>query len=364
MSRKIILFSISVLFCFVSFSQEKKNITFYDFSAKYGMVIESPRADSTLERENLTGFVFSYGVQTTGVNYWEEFFNYPKYGLRFSYTHYYEDFLGEGLSLYAFLQAPFYRTQKFSFDYSFGIGFGYHSKRFDATTNPANDYLSTHINANIDLSISLEYQIARQFDVFAGLNFSHFSNGATNMPNLGINGISTFLGLRYYDREKDVRLYHRDVEKPTFLKNEVYTFVAPSFMKYRPHGKKNFFGSTLEFGYRRQFHPCMKWGAGIDFFYAGYEKYHTGKEKYSEWNNLSQALFASYELMFGDVSLHVGLGVCTLYSGKPKGIIYERAGVFYNFGNNFKQFIGASIKAYGGVADYIEWTYGFKIKSW
>ena len=363
MRKALYILGIHLVLCCSTVGAQERNIYFYEVSPKFGKVIPSPRSDGVILNEALMGGVVGFGVQTTGRSYWEEFFNYPKYGLRLGYTDYFDDIFGKGLSLHLFMQGAFFRTNKFSFDYSLGLGFGGHTKRYHLEKNPHNDYISTYLTACIDLSLVVEYRIASNTGVFLGGNFSHFSNGATSMPNLGINGLSVFGGVRYYDRKNDFRDFRKEIEKPRFLKNEIYTFVSPSFMSYRRHGNKSFFGSTFELGYRRQFHPCMKWGAGVDVFYAGYEKYEIDESIRSNWDNLSQAVFGSFELLFGDMSLHVALGVCTYYSAKPKGIIYERAGIYYNFGKNFKQFAGASIKAYAGVADYIEWTYGFKIKS-
>ena len=362
MNRVFFIFILLLSVSTVSFAQER-NIYFYDISPKFGKVIPSPRSDGNISNAALAGGVIGFGVQTTGRNYWEEFFNYPKYGLRLGYTDYADKIFGKGISLHLFMQGAFFRANKFSLDYSLGLGFGWHSKHYHLKKNPNNDYMSTSLSACIDLAIVAEYMITPQIGTFLGGNFSHFSNGATHMPNLGINGLSAFGGIRYYDRKNDHREFRNEIEKPRFLKNEIYTFIAPSFMSYRKWGNKSFFGSTFEVGYRRQFHPCMKWGAGVDIFYAGYEKYEIDESVRSNWDNVSQAVFGSFELLFGDMSFHVALGVCTYYSAKPKGIIYERAGIYYNFGKNFKQFAGASIKAYGGVADYIEWTYGFKIKS-
>ena len=38
--------------------------------------------------------------------------------------------------------------------------------------------------------------------------------------------------------------------------------------------------------------------------------------------------------------------------------VYERLGVYYNFGNNYA---GIGINAHGGQAEFIEWSYGRRI---
>ncbi len=364
MRKKFILFCICSFFIIESTVAKPDGIFFQEFYPKYGALIQSPRSESTISSKNFLGGVYGIGYQTVGNNSWETFFKHPRYGFRLGFTNYFDsEVFGQSISLNTFIQAPFFRINKFSFEYSMGLGIGLHSKKYNLEKNLHNDYVSTNLTANIDLSLIQSYELSPKIDVFVGENFSHYSNGAVHLPNLGINGVSVFAGMRYYQNSRKSHVKDDLKDKTVALKNEVYTFYAPGFLQYKIDNiPENFFASTLEFGYKRRFHPCMKWGAGIDIIYTGYEMYEN-PDNLSYKNNFSQSIFGSFDLLLGDISLQAALGYYTYYSAKPRGRIYERIGVFYNFGDKFKQFTGVSIKASMGRADYIEWTYGFRIKT-
>lgn len=341
-----------------------KRIT--EFYPRFGTLMERPHETPVMWNTMSYGFTVGFGRQSAGEEYWHEYFGYPRYGFRINYNHYDKKMYGDNIALYPYIQAPFFRSGRFSLDYSLGLGLAYHLETFDKIKNPDNVYIGSSLTAVIDLTVVADYQISDYFGLFAGIGFSHYSNGATTYPNKGLNGLTMLAGVRYQERRIN-KVTWRGFVPEVEQKNEIYTFFAPSFIirndgeDARWEGNKTFFCSTLEFGYKRRFHPCFKWGAGFDIVYTGNEKYDIAKHHRSNWNNLSLLAFASIEVFFGNISLNVAAGAYPLYSAKGRGNICERAGVFYHFGKDREQFTGISIKASKGSADYIEWTYGVRL---
>lgn len=336
-----------------------------EFYPRIGTLMERPNETPVMWKTMSYGFTAGLGFQTAGEEYWHEYFGYPRYGLRLNYNHYDNKIYGDNIALYPYLQAPLVRSGAFSLDYSIGFGVAYHTDKFDPVKNPENVYIGSSFTAVIDLEVVADFQVSDHFGLFTGIGFSHYSNGAMSYPNKGLNAFTAMAGIRYQPRRIEWRAWTGGI--PVIeRKNEIYTFFAPSFIvrnsdEGKWDGNKTFFCSTLELGYKRQFHPCFKWGAGVDMVYTGNEKYDVASGRRTNWNNLSLLAFGSLEIFFGRVSLNVAAGAYPFYSAKGRGNICERVGVFYHFGRNDEQFAGLSIKATKGSADYIEWTYGVRL---
>lgn len=338
----------------------------FEFFPRVGTIVERPEGGSVMWKTMSYGFTVGHGRQTAGDKYWHYYFGYPQYGFRLNYNNYSSKIYGDNIALFPYIQGPVLCSGNFSLEYSLGFGLAWHLNTWDPIRNPENRYVSSPLTAVIDMTFTTNFKISDYFDLFGGVGFSHYSNGATGYPNRGLNGFTALMGIRYYKGRVQRKDWH-GITPVIEQKNEIYAQIAPSFIikrdevRQRWEGNKTFFCSTLGVGYKRQFHPCFKWGGGLDIVYMGNEKYDIAPFHRSNRNNLSLLTYASFEVLFGDVSLNAALGAYPLYSSKGRGNICERVGVFYHFGRDNNQFAGVSIKATKGSADYIEWTYGVRL---
>ena len=93
--------------------------------------------------------------------------------------------LGSPVSVYAFQGsriARLSRTLSLDYEWNFGASFGW--KKHDAFTN-----------AYINLGFLLNWQLAPRWNLTAGLDLTHFSNGNTHYPNSGVNLIGARIGV-------------------------------------------------------------------------------------------------------------------------------------------------------------------------
>ncbi|MDO4164068.1 MAG: acyloxyacyl hydrolase [Bacteroides sp.] len=127
-------------------------------------------------------------------------------GIGISYNHFpTSNELGHPVNIYVFQGSRIKQlTSKLSLDYewNFGVSFGwkkYDSNNFQYTilygAPGYNDVVGSKINAYINLGLLLNWQIAPQWNLTAGLDFSHYSNGNTNYPNKGVNPIGGRIGI-------------------------------------------------------------------------------------------------------------------------------------------------------------------------
>ena len=151
-----------------------------------------------------TGLDLRIGFQTTGLFDWEQLLNYPQFGFGFS-TFFYgnrevENLVGQPSGVYAFLDLPFHRSRngKFYATFDLAAGFAYDLNAYDPITNPYNDAVGSKILFYFDFDFAGNHKISQRMDLNYGLHLTHFSNGRTRTPNLGVNMLGLDLGLRYY----------------------------------------------------------------------------------------------------------------------------------------------------------------------
>jgi len=104
--------------------------------------------------------------------------------------------IGRPVAIYLFQGAPFAhlgQDMTFGYEWNFGASFGW--KKYDAETNPFNDVVGSYINAYIDLGLTFHWQFSSNWNLVAGIDITHYSNGNTNYPNYGVNLVGGKLGI-------------------------------------------------------------------------------------------------------------------------------------------------------------------------
>lgn len=113
--------------------------------------------------------------------------------------HEFNRWLSNPISVYLFYGAPiinFSRRVSLNYEWNLGMAFGWNA--YDEETNPENKVIGSKVTAYIDVDMYLRWMMSRYLDFNAGLSLSHFSNGNTTYPNLGLNTCGIRLGLAYY----------------------------------------------------------------------------------------------------------------------------------------------------------------------
>lgn len=109
--------------------------------------------------------------------------------------------LGEPVSLYVFQGMPlkhFSERLWLGYEWRFGAAFGWRDRNGDyhnlGLTNAA---ITTRVTAHMGVSLKLYYQLSDRWQLSAGIDATHFSNGNTNFPNSGLNTAGISLGVYY-----------------------------------------------------------------------------------------------------------------------------------------------------------------------
>lgn len=323
----------------------------------------------------------AYGVQTDGRKMWHQLYAYPEWGFALYFANFFNTTeLGTPTAFYGYFKAPFIKWKKLSFNYNVGFGLTWNWEPYDSEANPYNVAIGSYKTVYIDAGLSLDWKFTRRLTASVGISFTHFSNGATGIPNMGLNLAAPSVGLKY-DLKKDTpeRITH---VIPDYEDNWEFLIIAAGGVKQVEFDTTNTGLSTKYLGVNygiftlmptinRQISHKVKFGAGLDLAYDGSIN---AQIDISENGDLSLAdvpfldktslsVFGSFELVAGRLSLVVQPGY-TLIRKEIEGqnpAFYQRAGLKYMIWKDL--FLGINIRAHNfGVADYIEWNAGWAIK--
>lgn len=94
---------------------------------------------NNVEAERITSFqVFSlkYSKQTRGRNSWEQLYKYPYWGIGIYVADFHNpEEVGVPIAIYGFLNAPFKRWERVTFNYEIGFGATFNWRSFNPITN-------------------------------------------------------------------------------------------------------------------------------------------------------------------------------------------------------------------------------------
>lgn len=316
-------------------------------------------------------------TQTTGETQQEQLFNYPLWGLGFKML----DFdnineIGIPLALYGFVDVPLIRKQRFTLngELGFGISFNWHS--FNPITNQFNVALGLGQAFMSDAGLSLNYTLSEHFDLIAGVNFTHFSNGSIKMPNFGINSYAPKVGLKY-------NFYNRS------------EFIKTKIPKFEPHGEwnisafaamKNIIFDSMSVDIKEKYEGVFFPVYGISALYnwklSHFSKIGIGATfNFNEsinaqvavqnneltdidgpiTNNLQLSIYPSYEISIDKISiiLQPSFYVYRKVYKNISPVFHQRIGINYHI--NDKLYAGITLRDYSMHADFIEWTLGYVI---
>lgn len=78
-------------------------------------------------------------------------------------------------------------------------------------TDPDSYFFGSHLNALFDAGLGVQYNFARDYALTSRVSFLHFSNGAIQLPNAGVNTISASIGIQ---RNINLSADKKEVQKP------------------------------------------------------------------------------------------------------------------------------------------------------
>lgn len=326
----------------------------------YGSFLTSePKAAYLRDSYSSFGELY-FQVQTDGRRPWQRANGLPQWGVGVQYGNLgSRQYMGKLVAAYPFLNLPLFSYKGFQSKFRIGAGAGWVEKPYDAQTNHKNVLVGSHLNAYLHLLWQNEVRLAPRLFASGGLGFSHLSNGGSSLPNLGVNTPTLQAGIRYAFDEPFI---HDDAPKDSFSRRPFYRLgVSVAGKQYPWIGGERYIITLLNAEIVRRTSYKHQFGAGVQLFHnPSLEHDPSGLLSVKrEGNQLQVGAYATYERLFGKLSLPVQLGAY-LHNRDRFPEVYQQIGLRYQVSPTWSA--GALLKTHLGKADYISAGIGYTLK--
>jgi len=353
----------------------------FEAIGRYGGILAHHEEMQDLTKNPFQALELRIGWQTYGEDDFNQKLNYPTYGIGFYSSMFHSKGIGNPSAIFGFIDFPFLRGKNESrFNTSLGVGLSYAFNSFDEETNPENIAIGSYVNVYFSLGVNYQWNINERWGIKPGVNFSHFSNSSTVVPNLGLNMIDASIGLQY--RFNPIKRFTKDKYpdyeppiNPTFVesvpdpiwKRHTWLVRAAGGVRQSNDTGDTFFGVALAtIGYQYQVNYIYKVGGGLDLMYDASipQRFWDAEKGEVAPNNAAYTvgLNVSNSLLVGNLEfeLQIGSYIWMQYDYDMFMHMYLRPGFKYHISDAL--FAMVSFKTeYFGSAQYIEWGIGFNI---
>ena len=223
----------------------------------------------------------------------------------------------------------------------FGGGIAFISKKFDLEKNIKNAAIGSSLNGAIAFEYQFPISLKRGFSLSPSLRFTHYSNGAYRLPNLGLNLFSMGLSL----------------EKNRIHKSNSSKTEAPSLERKRLQAGLSIGRNHLSLKYIQTDPSNFILGLGTDIHYSkSYRDYYTRNSNDVSSLGLLEATRAGLTgivgISLGATEIHGNVG-CYIYDQqKIDGSLYQRIYVLTKLGKGFR--LKFCLKSHNAKAETFE----------
>ena len=351
MKRTLLLLLIMGVHALVSSQTNWDNVGI-EVRPKVGFLLPHRAVMTHLLTGHSVGGELGFVKQTSGKKEWEEAYRLPRYGASLYFADYGNPLVvGQSLGAFGFIELPMVKYHSWSLNGKLTAGVGVVTKKFDLVENPKNNAIGSHTNALVIIGVNVNKQF-KQSTVSLGIDMTHLSNGATVLPNLGLNVPYLSLG---YTRYFNPLLVEQGVIRPDvlqFTRHALLTSALFSMKQIYPTGGRTYFVGSGSVIYHHQFRRKVALDFAIDFI-SNQSHADEISEPVSQWDIFQLGLYVGYVLPVNQFDYLLGMGYYMKNSINPNGPVYHRFGFRYRFRENM--FFNLNIKAHWGKADYFEY---------
>lgn len=251
---------------------QKNNSNFIGIGYTIGQTM--PPISIYPETKNQQGIDLSFGTTTSDKGHWAELLNYPKTGVLLSYADFgNREKVGYGISVMPFFDFGMLNTITNRLRFQVGLGGSYNNLIYDKVTNPGNHAISTHLTWAFRTFLYYDVVHRKDFNIKIGAGLTHFSNGHTRWPNLGLNSYLATVKTEFHFTKNTIP-----------LAEETSDNTSPELQNYYGTrlglGQKTLFRNynTLKDVYTASFDIGRIWNRsfkyGLSCYYRFYEDYY------------------------------------------------------------------------------------------
>ncbi|HET6990738.1 MAG TPA: acyloxyacyl hydrolase [Bacteroidia bacterium] len=343
----------------MSFAQDRNNDFFVSSCVHTGIPLLTPD-NIKLVHGNPMGLELNVSCRTHGEKKWQRVYHYPEIGITFlCYDFANRSQLGQGYSIYPFVNFNITHGQKFNLRFKVATGLGYVTKKYDPLLNPENLVIGSHINGFVNLRLNAQFRLTDNFRIETGIGMTHFSNGAMMLPNAGMNIASFDLGIGYHFNSQNIKLTP-DTSTSPCEHFHIVTYASMGINSISRTDHTEYLSAVYSVNLERFKGNKSKWNTGLEIVYSDSRLHEirrdTSIHNYKNIENTQVGLKIGYAFVVGRVSVPVEMGAF-IYSRPNDGIFFHRIGIRYQFSDHFIACV--TLKTQWAVAYFFEWGIGY-----
>lgn len=312
------------------------------------------------------GIEFNILWQSQGTKEWHKYYGYPKWGFSFIYFNLGDREInnrtvhfGNVYSILFHNSIKAIKREKFEFNIRLGTGFGIFDKVYESESNKGNLWISLPFNTSMHANFETLYFLNKYYQLNISAAFTHYSNGALNLPNLGVNFPTLNCGIRY-----NINPERHGFRKDTaFNQNKRHYFYFMGALGLKASGNSEFersdyltYATSIQYG-----NKIGKISKLLVSFDAFKDNTLVNQREYNqnEANIMRLGVWFGHEFCMGRIGLFSGLGYYIYKKTNRDAPAYIKVGLRYHISDHI--FAAFVLKTHFGQADNFEWTLGYSL---
>lgn len=314
-----------------------------------------------LVRNNTQTFELDFEHKTKGIKAWQDYYRQPSIGIRLHYGNLGNPNIGSSIGLLPYFNFNLISKGAWELRTAWGIGIGFLTKKFELSANRKHIAIGSNANLFVSINTNLSYHITSDFSLGAKAQFTHFSNAAYALPNLGFN-VPSFMLMASWDFMKEAYERPKILELITFLRKHLQIVGGIGLRSASILNEKRYavYRLSFEYFYRPKFKFALV--PSIDLFYNSAIVHRLDQVPESDafiYNSLG-GLALTYHQLVGPVQIYGGMGVYLIDKAKRDGLLYHKLGLRSRL--NKKLFMNITLLSHWAKADHLQLGLGYIIK--
>ena len=335
-----------------------------ELSFHHGKILKhTPKIAYDIPERSL-GLMLNWQLHTNGEKAWQRHHRFPALGLAAQYYWLGDrEVVGNAWSFLPNISLKILGKERWKLDFTMGTGLAILDRHYDLISNSSNNAIGSSINDITFLCLQLEVQVQAHWRLVAGGSFTHFSNGASQLPNLGINVPALTIGATYQPNLFSPAMDTSFRVPPARRFGAHLSFDLAFKESSTPGGPKQpiYIGAVAGTFKLNEFNHLYL-GLGYEYHRSVYNfalhTYAFDTRKEARQGATRWMVFLADEFLFGSLGVMLQAG----YYVSPKSVliskpIYSKLGIRYYLpavGKPATQFyVGIYLKAHAFTAEYI-----------
>lgn len=333
---------------------------FLSYHLKGGYLAAHRSTMAHLAQERIFAGELTIKKRLMGSDFWHESYRNPFVGVTLYGSNLSnKEVLGNALGVYSFVEFPWYSSPKNVFSCQMSVGLAYLTKTFDQQSNQKNVAVSSHLSAILVIGVTGHHFFNEKHGIEYGFDMTHFSNGSTKLPNLGLNIPTIRLGyLHKIESVQKMAVQQKAIPKTPFFNSWEPSLVGiASFKETWPTGGRKYPVVALSALAFKQFRSKVGMELAVDFMYKqSLMDYKTYIPK-TNWDIFQIGTYVGYAIPLNHLRFVFGMGYYVKDKFDADDELYHRLGMRYTFDNGF--LVNFVLKTHWAKADYIEFGVGY-----